>query len=98
MVERAAFGSKWPVAEFWKDKGKPHRMVADAYVEGIVEKALERKRAGKQGDGKPDGEQAQEQETFLSHLVQATDDAFSLDVRDVSDGFLVGLNRQRGHP
>ncbi|KAJ7321640.1 cytochrome P450 monooxygenase pc-3 [Mycena albidolilacea] len=74
MVERAAFGSKWPLAEFWKDKVKPHRVVADAYVEGIVEKALERKRAGKQGDGKPDGEQAQEQETFLSHLVQATDD------------------------
>ncbi|KAJ7858086.1 cytochrome P450 [Mycena olivaceomarginata] len=33
MVERAAFGSKWPLAEFWKDKVKPHRVVADAYVE-----------------------------------------------------------------
>ncbi|KAF7344029.1 hypothetical protein MVEN_01692400 [Mycena venus] len=58
MTERAAFSTKWPLREFWKDRVKPHRTIADA------------KEAVRQGEeGKLDGEH----ETFLSHLVEATD-------------------------
>ncbi|KAJ7798601.1 cytochrome P450 monooxygenase pc-3 [Mycena olivaceomarginata] len=65
MLDRAAFGRKWPLSEFWADRVKPQRKVADAYVEGIIERAAEYI--------KPDRGQ-EKQETFLSHLVEATDD------------------------
>jgi hypothetical protein len=35
------------LAEFWRARVKPLRAVADAYVEGIVEEALERERGRK---------------------------------------------------
>ncbi|KAF8202796.1 cytochrome P450 [Mycena galopus ATCC 62051] len=70
MVARAPFNTKWPLQEFWKDRIKPHRDVADAYIEPILDAALEKNKARKQEDIKLDEEQA----TFLSHLVQGTDD------------------------
>ncbi|KAJ6468900.1 cytochrome P450 monooxygenase pc-2 [Mycena sanguinolenta] len=69
MVNRSAYATKWPLAEFWKDRVKQHRETTDAYIESILDAALEKKKAGQQ-----DGKSHEEQETFLSHLVQATDD------------------------
>ncbi|KAJ7924700.1 cytochrome P450 monooxygenase pc-3 [Mycena leptocephala] len=69
MVDRAAYSSKWPLWEFWKDKVKPHRTIADEYIEPILNAALEKKKAGQQYEGKGDEEAA----TFLSDLVKATD-------------------------
>jgi hypothetical protein len=71
MVDRAAYSSKWPLWEFWKDKVKPHRTIADEYIEPILNAALEKKKAGQQYEGKGDEEAA----TFLSDLVKATDSA-----------------------
>ncbi|KAJ7257543.1 cytochrome P450 [Mycena haematopus] len=68
MVERVAFATKWPLREFWKDRVKPQRQIADAYIEQILDAALEKKKAGQQ-----DSTSDQEQTTFLSHLVQATE-------------------------
>ncbi|KAF7344028.1 hypothetical protein MVEN_01692300 [Mycena venus] len=74
MTERAAFSTKWPLREFWRDRVRPHREIADAYVEPIINAALERRRrkeaVRQEQEGKLDGEH----ETFLSHLVEATDD------------------------
>jgi hypothetical protein len=77
MLDRAAFGRKWPLSEFWADRVKPQRKVADAYVEGIIERALAEAELKKRAEYiKPDRGQ-EKQETFLSHLVEATDGAFS---------------------
>ncbi|KAJ7826815.1 cytochrome P450 monooxygenase pc-3 [Mycena olivaceomarginata] len=74
MLDRAAFGRKWPLSEFWADRVKPQRKVADAYVEGIIERALAEAALKKRAEYiKPDRGQ-EKQETFLSHLVEATDD------------------------
>ncbi|KAF8160351.1 cytochrome P450 [Mycena galopus ATCC 62051] len=67
MLARAAFSTKWPLKEFWTDRIKPHRAIADAYIEPILNAALEKRKAGEQGKGDD------EPETFLSHLVQGTD-------------------------
>ncbi|KAJ6522732.1 cytochrome P450 [Mycena capillaripes] len=70
MVERAALSTKWPLREFWRDRVKPHRDAADAYIEPIMEEALAKKRMRKQGGVMLEEEDA----TFLSHLVQSTED------------------------
>ncbi|KAK7060019.1 cytochrome P450 [Favolaschia claudopus] len=67
-TKRTAYSTKWPLQEFWKDKVKPMRKICDDYVGEILQSALERKRAGRRGSGE------KEQETFLSHLVDATED------------------------
>ncbi|KAF7331544.1 hypothetical protein MKEN_00033500 [Mycena kentingensis (nom. inval.)] len=71
-TQRAAFGSRWPLMEFWKDRVKPHRKVIDDFIEPILNEALEGKAAKHDGGGE-DGKAAEEG-TFLSHLVAATDD------------------------
>ncbi|KAF7373956.1 hypothetical protein MSAN_00608100 [Mycena sanguinolenta] len=86
MLARAAYATKWPLAEFWKDRVKSHREITDAYIEPILNAALEKKKAGQQ-DGKSD----EEQETFLSHLVQATDDKEV--IRDSIFNILLGGER-----
>ncbi|KAF7343941.1 hypothetical protein MVEN_01682900 [Mycena venus] len=68
-TDRAAYSTKWPLAEFWKDRVKPHREIADAYIEPILNAALEKRRAAQEADAKLEKEHT----TFLSHLVQATD-------------------------
>jgi molybdopterin-guanine dinucleotide biosynthesis protein A len=75
------------LAEFWRDRVKPLMAVADAYVEGIVEGALERERGRKKKQAVEvtgaDGEEGEEeeQETFLIHLVQAAEgECLSLDL------------------
>lgn len=73
MLERAALSTKWPLREFWKDRIKPHRDVADQYIEPILEEVLAKKRARKQEDIP----QAEEDVTFLSHLVQSTESKLS---------------------
>ncbi|KAJ7499680.1 cytochrome P450 monooxygenase pc-2 [Mycena latifolia] len=67
-MERVPFGAAWPLKEFWKDRVKPHRKVIDEFVEPILNEELEKK-TREHGGGKGD----EEEETFLSHLVQATD-------------------------
>ncbi|KAJ7609553.1 cytochrome P450 [Mycena polygramma] len=73
MTQRMAYATKWPLREFWADRVKPQREIADAYIEPIMDEALERKRARafKGENGKSDGEE--EVATFLSHLVQSTE-------------------------
>ncbi|KAJ7368901.1 cytochrome P450 [Mycena albidolilacea] len=71
-VKRGALATKWPLAELWADKVKPHRDIADAYIEPILDAALERKRANEK-DKDLEGGKGDEEATFLSHLVQATD-------------------------
>ncbi|KAJ6544204.1 cytochrome P450 [Mycena capillaripes] len=68
-AERAAFGTKWPLMEFWQDSVKPHRKIIDDFMEPILNEELDHKRAREQEDGKGD----EEEKTFLGHLVQATD-------------------------
>ncbi|KAJ7833278.1 cytochrome P450 monooxygenase pc-3 [Mycena leptocephala] len=69
-IERVAFGPAWPLREFWKDRVKPHRDIIDAYAEPILNAELETKKRGTQKNGGRDDEAV----TFLSHLVQSTDD------------------------
>ncbi|KAJ7062885.1 cytochrome P450 [Mycena amicta] len=77
-VHRLALQRQWPLVEFWKDRVKPHRKIIDEFIEPILNEALAKKNKGTQG-GEVDGKMAEdseggEEETFLSHLVQATDD------------------------
>ncbi|KAF7301073.1 hypothetical protein MIND_00671300 [Mycena indigotica] len=73
-LERAALQKRWPLFEFWKDRIKPHRKVVDEFIEPILNEALEKKRQKKEtaAEGKT-VEEGGEEETFLSHLVEATD-------------------------
>ncbi|KAJ7475136.1 cytochrome P450 [Mycena galericulata] len=70
LVMRAPFGSKWPLSEFWKDKIKPHRKIIDEFIEPLLSRELGRK--NKQEDEKKD------EGSFLTHLVQATDETLRL--------------------
>ncbi|KAJ7485205.1 cytochrome P450 monooxygenase pc-2 [Mycena galericulata] len=70
LVMRAPFGSKWPLSEFWKDKIKPHRKIIDEFIEPLLNRELGRK--NKQEDEKKD------EGSFLTHLVQATDETLRL--------------------
>ncbi|KAK6978110.1 cytochrome P450 [Favolaschia claudopus] len=67
-TKRTAYSTNGRCKKFWKDKVKPMRKICDDYVGEILQSALERKRAGRRGSGE------KEQETFLSHLVDATED------------------------
>ncbi|KAJ7667055.1 cytochrome P450 [Mycena rosella] len=67
-TERVPFNTKWPLMEFWKDKVKPHRKIIDEHIEPILNEELEKK-AKRRADGKRE----EGEETFLSHLVEATD-------------------------
>ncbi|KAF7343938.1 hypothetical protein MVEN_01682500 [Mycena venus] len=73
MMDRVAYSTKWPLVEFWKDRVKPHREIADAFIEPILNAALEKRRAAEQAGT----ELEEEHTTFLSHLVQATDSVSS---------------------
>ncbi|KAF7335780.1 hypothetical protein MVEN_02233900 [Mycena venus] len=68
-TERIVFGSKWPLREFWKDRVKPHRKIIDEYIEPILNEELEKKKAKTQEDG----DEEQDERTFLNHLVRRTD-------------------------
>jgi hypothetical protein len=39
-MRRGGYGSGWPLAEFWKDKVKPHRKIIDQFIEPILVEAL----------------------------------------------------------
>ncbi|KAF7331020.1 hypothetical protein MVEN_02442300 [Mycena venus] len=63
------FGPLWLLREFWKDRIKPHRKIIDDYMEPTLHEELEKKKAKEGKDDKPDEEAG----TFLSQLVQSTD-------------------------
>ncbi|KAJ7208982.1 cytochrome P450 monooxygenase pc-3 [Mycena pura] len=72
-TQRAAFGNRWPLVEFWRDRVKPHRKIIDAFIEPILNEELKKKhaQAGAESKGNDDDD---DEGTFLTHLVQATDD------------------------
>ncbi|KAJ7230074.1 cytochrome P450 [Mycena pura] len=69
-IQRLAFGNNWALAEFWKDRVKPHRRIIDALIEPILNEELKKKHAQGGVDSKGNNDKG----TFLTHLVQATDD------------------------
>lgn len=69
---RSRYGPNWQLAEFWKEKVRPHREVVDQFVDPIIEEALRKRGSG--GDekvmvGQDEGVKAQ---TLLDHLVSHT--------------------------
>ena len=71
-TRRTAFGSSWPLAEFWKDKVKPHRKIVDQFIEPILADALAKRAAsGNMADGKKEDTEVKD-ETLLSHLLNHT--------------------------
>jgi hypothetical protein len=73
-TRRSGFGSIWPLAEFWKDKVKPHRKIVDQFIEPTLADALA-KRTAAANDASTDREKVDteaEEETLLSHLLNHT--------------------------
>jgi len=63
-------GSSWPLAEFWKDKVKPHRKIVDQFIEPILAEALARRVAiGSNSDKKEEKDEDEDEETFLNQLI-----------------------------
>lgn len=71
-ARRTGFASFWPLAEFWQDRVKPHRMVVDNFIEPILAEALAKRAAvGSQGSGDPEKTDSTK-ETLLSYLLNHT--------------------------
>lgn len=76
VARRNRFNSAWPLAEFWQDKTQPHLEIINAFIDPILKDAVQKKRDAiasglRTGDS---GEKAiEEDDTFLSHLVQSTE-------------------------
>jgi hypothetical protein len=71
-MRRGGYGSSWPLAEFWKDKVKPHRKIIDQFIEPILAEALT-KRVAFMNEASTDGRKLDtDVETLLSHLLNHT--------------------------
>jgi len=66
---RSRFGQFWPLVEFWENKVEKEVQTVFDYVDPIVKRALETKKA-KELSG---AEGEDEDETLLEHLVKLTD-------------------------
>ncbi|CAK5272720.1 unnamed protein product, partial [Mycena citricolor] len=76
ISEREVLGNVWPLFEMWEDKTAAPMAVVSAFLDPIIEAAVERKRMKKQmrGAGEAvDGEQ-NEDSTLLDELLVSTDD------------------------
>jgi hypothetical protein len=75
-MRRAGYGSSWPLAEFWKDKVKPHRKIIDQFIEPILAVALT-KQVAVMNEASTDRRKLDtEVETLLSHLLNHTQGFF----------------------
>ena len=74
IMRRQEYGPAWPLAEFWKNKVKPHRKVVDQFIEPILAKALETV----DKTTLPDTEKPNTEDTLLNHLIKQTQGRFSL--------------------
>ncbi|OSX57018.1 hypothetical protein POSPLADRAFT_1157939 [Postia placenta MAD-698-R-SB12] len=70
---RMRFGSTWPLFEFWSDKVHGAMHDVDAFVDPIVQRAVEAHEAAK-GAGAGQSKGDRDHETLLGHLVGLTDD------------------------
>ncbi|CAK5272342.1 unnamed protein product [Mycena citricolor] len=76
ISEREVLGNVWPLFEMWEDKTAAPMAVVSAFLDPIIEAAVERKRMKKQmrGAGEAvDGDQ-NEDSTLLDELLVSTDD------------------------
>ncbi|KAF8219014.1 cytochrome P450 monooxygenase pc-3 [Tricholoma matsutake] len=75
-LNRANYGSSWPLAEFWKNKVKPHRKVVDQFIEPVLVEALaKRTKAADSGRTASDKLRTDaDEETLLNHLINQTQD------------------------
>lgn len=69
MAKRFDYGTAWPVLEFWDNKIEKHMDVVRAYIEPIVQNALEKKKRSNVHEIDDDEEEV----TLLEHLVKMTD-------------------------
>jgi hypothetical protein len=68
---RSGYGSIWPLAEFWKNKVKPHRKIVDQFIEPVLAEAVARRPVVDVTSTDREKEDAEE-ETLLSHLSNQT--------------------------
>ncbi|KAF9526181.1 cytochrome P450 monooxygenase pc-1 [Crepidotus variabilis] len=68
---RERYGWIWPLLEITKDKTHEPMKIVKAYIEPIVNEALERKRST---DPEANSKGGEDDETLLDHLVRVTDD------------------------
>lgn len=71
ILERLRSGILWPVAELFGDKSRPAMKVIDAYIDPILQLALERKRINKCS---PLADEHHDAHTLLDHLLSSTED------------------------
>ncbi|EPQ55858.1 cytochrome P450 [Gloeophyllum trabeum ATCC 11539] len=75
LAMRGRFGSAWPLTEFWEDSAKKCMGPINAFIEPILQDALERKnndKAGAEAEGAD--REVKDGETLLDHLVHCTED------------------------
>ncbi|KAK7445179.1 Protein kinase alk2 [Stygiomarasmius scandens] len=64
---RTRYGKHWRLREIWGDEVEKRRLVVDEFINPIIEGARQRKE-------KVTGEEKVEEETFLDHLIEYTED------------------------
>lgn len=89
VVDRTMKGTNWPLFEFWTDSVQTQRDNLGSYIDPILSRALERKKAKKAG--KNDEEVALEKDkdgkqwaSMLEYLVDMTDGDFDWVSRVIS--------------
>ena len=80
IAVRARTGPNWPLAEFWKDKVLDEMKVVNAFIEPIMNAAVERKRAETGSSEhtalKEKDREVKDGESLLDHLIHYTEGEF----------------------
>ena len=72
LAKRSAKRWIWPLFEIWKDATEEHMKVVRAFIEPIVEAALEKKKRVTTSGAEKKNSRVDEQDTLLDHLVNET--------------------------
>ncbi|KAF8985719.1 cytochrome P450 [Cyathus striatus] len=73
IATRERRGWLWPIFEVFEDKAKAHMRVVNAYLDMVLERAVERKNV-KDAERERLGGKVEEEETMLDHLLTVTSD------------------------
>ncbi|KAL4245150.1 cytochrome P450 family protein [Abortiporus biennis] len=74
-ANRGRLAGQWPLFEFFQDKVDKHTKVIDAFIDPILNAALDKKKSKSSTNSSKDKNEAVgEDETLLEHLVNLTDD------------------------
>lgn len=72
ISSRERYGWIWPLAEIWEDQSKAPMKIVNAYLDPIIQEAIEKKKAAPPTEEKKLDSHVEDGETLIDHLVSLT--------------------------